>query len=613
MQGIKEGGAVTDNLRKISVSGNICNVRIGRAEVKGAHRPRTLRMLFILCLFCTIPLSLVSTHRTAYARTVHIDDYCQWVVKKVLVPATYQDVVTCNNDWKVCAFDPSCCVPVVCNALPHCQLLQTTLDVAEHHEDQMAWQCSPADLDAAAELKKWLRQQIPSLDDVLIPGAAEAVKADIQAMKVAAISIPDKVKAQLAGLINPFASAGNAKFSMADVNRARILSNSNSNASLYLRDGYNGITLYDLVILRSDRYDLLRNPKMQNYTLKEILSGKADAAYVKALLLLVHELTHVNQYSSLGLDAFLTNYYLQGAFVGYRSISFEKEAYGFAHAVKMQIAWVKDDSFKFSLSPFQDRGGSGWNNYKTLIGDVNGDGRADIIWNATGDKNRVYVALARPDGTFQVFTPFQDHAGAGWNNYKTLIGDVNGDGRADIIWNSSGNTNRVYVGLGKADGTFQFLPFQDHAGAGWNNYKTLIGDVNGDGRADIIWNSSGNTNRVYVGLGKADGAFQFLPFQDHAGAGWNNYKTLIGDVNGDGRADIIWNDTVNGNNVYVGLASPDGSGTFEFKPGQNCGGTGWNNYKTLIGDVNGDGKTQIIWNETGNSRNRIYVGTLEAD
>jgi hypothetical protein len=45
-----------------------------------------------------------------------------------------------------------------------------------------------------------------------------------------------------------------------------------------------------------------------------------------------------------------------------------------------------------------------------------------------------------------------------------------------------------------------FLPAQDRPERGRTHYKTLVGDVNGDGRTDLIWNETGTINRTYVGL-----------------------------------------------------------------------------------------------------------------
>ncbi|MEH2001750.1 MAG: VCBS repeat-containing protein, partial [Nostoc sp.] len=133
---------------------------------------------------------------------------------------------------------------------------------------------------------------------------------------------------------------------------------------------------------------------------------------------------------------------------------------------------------------------------------------------------------------------------------------VNGDGLTDLIWNFTGDINRTYVGLSNGNGTFAFLPAQDRplSEGGWNGFDTLTGDVNGDGLTDLIWNFTGDINRTYVGLSNGNGTFTFLGAQDRSERGWNGFDTLTGDVNGDGLTDLIWNQTGNINRTYVGLA-----------------------------------------------------------
>ena len=281
------------------------------------------------------------------------------------------------------------------------------------------------------------------------------------------------------------------------------------------------------------------------------------------------------------------------------------------------LGYAFQTQFSFGFLPAQDRPEAGWTQYKTLIGDVNGDGRQDLIWNVTANENRTYVGLARRDGSGRFdFLSAQDRAEIGWRQYDTLVGDVNGDGRDDLIWNVTADHNRTYVGLARTDGSgrFDFLSPQDRPERGWHDYKTLVGDVNGDGRDDLIWNLTGEFNRTYVGLARRDGSgrFDFLSPQDRPERGWQQYLALVGDVNGDGRDDLIWNVTAEVNRTYVGLARTDGSGRFNFLPAQDRSESVWHRYKTLIGDVNGDGRDDLIWNLT-DLDNRTYVGLARQD
>jgi hypothetical protein len=91
---------------------------------------------------------------------------------------------------------------------------------------------------------------------------------------------------------------------------------------------------------------------------------------------------------------------------------------------------------------------------------------------------------------------------------RVRAGDVNGDGRSDLVWNTTGVTNKVFVALGVGDvtsATFDFSPLgQQHPATGvpWDQYTLLLLDVNGDGRADAVWNHAAASNQVYVALAK---------------------------------------------------------------------------------------------------------------
>jgi len=41
-------------------------------------------------------------------------DICQELVEDLLIPPTFEEVVTCDNDPMVCLFAPHCCVPGLC-------------------------------------------------------------------------------------------------------------------------------------------------------------------------------------------------------------------------------------------------------------------------------------------------------------------------------------------------------------------------------------------------------------------------------------------------------------------------------------------------------------------
>ena len=187
----------------------------------------------------------------------------------------------------------------------------------------------------------------------------------------------------------------------------------------------------------------------------------------------------------------------------------------------------------------------GWTvqDFVRTVGDVNGDGKADLVGFGL---DGVYVGLS--DGTS--FAPTASKwTGAfdlahGWTvqDFVRTVGDVNGDGKADLV---GFGLDGVYVGL--SDGT-SFAPTASKwTGAfdlahGWTvqDFVRTVGDVNGDGKADLV---GFGLDGVYVGL--SDGT-SFAPTASKwtsafdLAHGWTvkDFVRTVGDVSGDGITDL---------------------------------------------------------------------------
>ncbi|MEH1900359.1 MAG: VCBS repeat-containing protein, partial [Nostoc sp.] len=258
--------------------------------------------------------------------------------------------------------------------------------------------------------------------------------------------------------------------------------------------------------------------------------------------------------------------------------------------------------------------------YPRQVGDVNGDGHADIV--GFGADN-VYVSLGQSNGTFgQAFVALNNNFtvnDGGWTSFKQYpreVGDVNGDGRDDIVAFGADN---VYVSLGQSNGTFgqAFVALNNNFtvnDGGWTSfdqYPRQLGDVNGDGRDDII---GFGANNVYVSLGQSDGTFgqAFVGLSDNftvndgAWTSFNQYPRQISDINGDGRDDIIG---FGANNVYVSLGQSDGTfgqafvGLSDNFTVNNGGWTSFDQYPRQLGDIKGNGRNDIV----GFGADNVYV------
>jgi hypothetical protein len=171
---------------------------------------------------------------------------------------------------------------------------------------------------------------------------------------------------------------------------------------------------------------------------------------------------------------------------------------------------------------------TGANPRSVALGDVNGDGKLDII-TANFYGNSASVLLGNGDGTFGTQASF----GVGSYPQSVTVGDVNGDGNLDIIAaNYGSSSNNVSVLLGEGDGTFAA---QATFATDGSPYSVILGDVNGDGRLDIVTaNLSRDTTSVLLGIGDGTFAAQAAFATESHPRG-----VTLGDVNGDGRLDIV--------------------------------------------------------------------------
>jgi Bacterial Ig-like domain/FG-GAP-like repeat len=291
---------------------------------------------------------------------------------------------------------------------------------------------------------------------------------------------------------------------------------------------------------------------------------------------------------------------------------------------RQEVGYWRFDGLNFLESRvIQDAIGAGWQ--FEAIGDFDGDRAEDILWRNSASQELV-VWLMDPEtakfkagsGLVKPKAPLSANSPSG--NMVTLpsfqvagIGDVNGDGKGDIIWRNEAAQNAV---IWLMDGT----QFAGGGAAGFLNSQTnaitaavvdqtweLVDTtrVNSDRNFDIVWR---NRTSGQVVNWMMDGNV-ILPNQKNVVAmpllGAAYEIEAVGDFNGDGLGDLLWRDNLgrtqmwlmqNGaDNVYtqktLSLQTPTGMVALPSVP------MDWK----MVGveDFSGDGKTDIVWRNSG--------------
>ncbi|MFD5367111.1 FG-GAP repeat domain-containing protein [Streptomyces sp. NPDC127103] len=191
------------------------------------------------------------------------------------------------------------------------------------------------------------------------------------------------------------------------------------------------------------------------------------------------------------------------------------------------------------------------------------------IGNQGGSTAEPEVLVLSESGTLTLYTdadatgtPYSSVVGGGWQIYNkvTSPGDVNGDGRADVIARTPDGALYLYLATGSTSAP---LGSRILVGNGWGAYDQLVGlgDGTGDGKADLYARDTAGTLWFYAGTGDKNKPFGA---RKAIGGGWGVYNQILRAGNGGllarDNAGTLFAYSANGNGTLAGRVQLGGTG-----------------------------------------------------
>ncbi|MEP2671116.1 MAG: FG-GAP-like repeat-containing protein [Cyclobacteriaceae bacterium] len=232
---------------------------------------------------------------------------------------------------------------------------------------------------------------------------------------------------------------------------------------------------------------------------------------------------------------------------------------------------------------------------KITCGDLNGDGKPELVFSRDGaTKNVVFVLPNTSAGAVSFDTPVSLLLDVGTLARFVSIRDLNGDGKPEIIvTNSNGAVNnQLYVFQNQSVGgvlNINPTPIKVTVTGASTTYGLDVQDVDNDGKADLIVNQF-QTNTIFVLRNQSTSTISFAAPVAVTAPGNLNAITSA-DVNEDGKLDLIATSTLTNQVLVLLNTSSSGSISFAAPLILNASNGPWG---VDVADIDGDQDTDII-------------------
>jgi len=247
--------------------------------------------------------------------------------------------------------------------------------------------------------------------------------------------------------------------------------------------------------------------------------------------------------------------------------------------------------------------------FSVSISDVNADGRPDLaIANLFSKFASVLLNTTAPGAIAPTYAA-QATFTTGLNPRAISTGDFNGDGKPDLaIVNQTSNSVSVLLNTTAPEATTPTYSAQATFATGLTPQAVAIGDVNADGRPDlVVANVTSNSLSVLLNATAPGATTPVYVAQATFATGRAPTSVSIGDLNGDGRPDLAFTNGID-STVSVLLNTMDQGATSPVYAAQSTFSTGGGPASVTIGDLNGDGRPDLAFANGSNSTVSVLLG-----
>jgi len=253
--------------------------------------------------------------------------------------------------------------------------------------------------------------------------------------------------------------------------------------------------------------------------------------------------------------------------------------------------------------------------------DLNADGKMDVVVPNNGASTLTVLRnTSTSTGVGASSLTFNSTITANATLQGVVLADFDGDGKPDLITThgniggGGGGTNNIYVyqNGSSTGGTIGFFTGTAFA-VGINPVSATAADIDGDGKLDLVVGCAGNgltnTGSIVVMRNTSTGAgvFTFVASSAYAANINTPYAVKVADFDSDGKLDIVASNYIAAGYVSV-YKNASTSGSITLTP-VNTYTAGTQPGFLDVGDIDGDGKMDIVVSNYGSANASIFRNT----